>query len=53
MKYIFEFKKLDLGDIARSFFLFKMPKLKGIKIEKINFDEDDINIEDIKFKDKN
>ena len=42
-----------MGDIARSFFLFKMPKIKGFKTDNINFQEDDIKIEEIKFLDKN
>jgi ATP-dependent RNA helicase DDX55/SPB4 len=28
LKYIFDFKKLDLGLVANSFFLFRVPRVK-------------------------
>jgi ATP-dependent RNA helicase DDX55/SPB4 len=30
LKYIFEFKNLDLGDLANSFYLLRVPRVKEI-----------------------
>ena len=54
LQYIFEFKKINLGDIANSFFTLKVPKIKETNNKKyLNFKEYQGNIEDVPFKDPN
>nr|QBK46521.1 DExD/H box RNA helicase 28 [Philasterides dicentrarchi] len=54
LKSIFQFKNLDIGNTANSFFLFRLPRIKEILGKKIaSFKQDEIDIESIPFKDKN
>lgn len=51
--YIFEFKHLDLGYLASSFSLLRIPRIKEILGKQIDtFTQSDIDPESIKFKDK-
>lgn len=44
LKFIFEFKHLDIGHTANSFFLFRLPRIKEILGKKIlNFEQSEIN----------
>ena len=50
LKYVFEFKKLDIGNVANSFFLFRIPRIKEILGKKIeNFNQSNINPFEIQF----
>jgi len=54
LKYIFEFKNVDLGMIAYSFFLFRIPRVKEILGKSIaSFKQSQIDIESIPWQDKN
>lgn len=54
MNYIFEFKNMDLGSVAKSFFLLRIPRIKEILGKKIqNFVPSEIDPNSIKFKEKN
>jgi hypothetical protein len=54
LKYIFEFKKLDIGNVANSFFLLRLPRIKEILGRKIeHFEQSEIDPSTIPFKNKN
>ncbi|EAS01115.2 DEAD-box ATP-dependent RNA helicase (macronuclear) [Tetrahymena thermophila SB210] len=54
LKYIFEFKDLDIGWVARSFFLLRLPRIKEILSKHIkNFHQSEIDPDTIPFQDKN
>jgi ATP-dependent RNA helicase DDX55/SPB4 len=54
LKYIFQFEKLQMGDTANSFFLYRLPRIKEILGKKIEgFQDTPINFEEVKFGDKN
>jgi ATP-dependent RNA helicase DDX55/SPB4 len=55
LKFIFVFAKLDLGDVANSFFQNTIPRVKEILGKKIeNFKSINLgNIHNIEFEDKN
>ncbi|KRX10171.1 P-loop containing nucleoside triphosphate hydrolase [Pseudocohnilembus persalinus] len=54
LKQIFQFQKLDIGHVANSFFLFRLPRIKEILGKSItNFKQQDIDLSQIPFKDKN
>lgn len=55
LQYIFSMKLLDIGQVANSFFLFRVPRVKeilGISLKGFTADNS-FNIEDIPYKDKN
>lgn len=51
-QFIFRFKELDLGAVARGFALFKLPKINELRNVRISFQNAEIKTKDIKFKDK-
>ena len=54
LKFIFQFSLLDIGAVGRSFFLFKLPRVKeilGWKIE--GFIQSNVNISNVPYLDKN
>lgn len=51
-QFIFRFKELDLGAVARGFALFKLPKINELRNVRIKFQNAEIKTKDIKFKDK-
>ncbi|KAF1318956.1 Dead/deah box RNA helicase, partial [Globisporangium splendens] len=51
-QFIFRFKELDLGAVARGFALFKLPKINELRNVRINFQNEEIKTKDIKYKDK-
>ncbi|RMX64111.1 hypothetical protein DD238_006004 [Peronospora effusa] len=51
-QFIFRFKELDLGAVARGFCLLQLPKINELRNARINFKKIDIKTADIKFKDK-
>ncbi|KAL4169641.1 hypothetical protein KRP22_010559 [Phytophthora ramorum] len=51
-QFIFRFKELDLGAVARGFCLLQLPKINELRNVRINFEKTDIKTTDIKFKDK-
>ena len=54
LQYIFEFKNLDIGNVANSYFLFRLPRIKEILGKKIqNFVQSDQDINSVEFQDKN
>lgn len=53
LSYIFEFKHLDLGFLAQSFSLLRIPRIKEILGKQIdNFQQSEIDPDSISFKDK-
>ena len=45
LRYIFEFKNIDIGQIANSFFLLRIPRIKEILGKNINsFQQQEIDI---------
>ena len=54
LRYIFEFKNIDIGKIANSFFLFRIPRVKEILGRSISsFEQNEIDVEKIPWLDKN
>jgi len=54
LAYIFQFKHLNYGDVANSFFLFRLPRIKEILGRKIQgFESAEIDFDAIEFKDQN
>lgn len=54
LKYIFEFKNLDIGWVARSFFLLRIPRIKEVLGKHLkNFIQSDVDPDSIPFTDKN
>ena len=54
LKFIFPFNQLQIGHVANSFFLFRMPRIKEILGKKWQgFQSQAIDIDSIKYKDKN
>ena len=54
LKYIFDIEKLDIGNLANSFKLLRLPRIKEIIGKKVeNFEQSDINPETIVCLDKN
>ena len=54
LRFIFEFKNIDIGQIANSFFLFRIPRIKEILGRTFStFQQSDIDIEAIPWLDKN
>ncbi len=54
LRYIFQFKNVDIGQIANSFFLFRIPRIKEILGKNIgSFSQHEIDIESIPWLDKN
>lgn len=54
LRYIFEFKNIDIGQIANSFFLFRIPRVKEILGRTfVTFKQHEIDIESIPWVDKN
>jgi ATP-dependent RNA helicase DDX55/SPB4 len=54
LKYIFDITKLDIGSVASSFSLLKVPRVKEILGKKINFIPiSDINPNDLEYKNAN
>ncbi|GMF31715.1 unnamed protein product [Phytophthora fragariaefolia] len=51
-QFIFRFKELDLGAVARGFCLLQLPKINELRNVRINFEKTDIKTTDIKYKDK-
>ncbi|KAE9132107.1 ATP-dependent RNA helicase [Phytophthora fragariae] len=51
-QFIFRFKELDLGAVARGFCLLQLPKINELRNVRINFEKAGIKTMDIKFKDK-
>uniref|UniRef100_M4C4T4 ATP-dependent RNA helicase n=1 Tax=Hyaloperonospora arabidopsidis (strain Emoy2) TaxID=559515 RepID=M4C4T4_HYAAE len=51
-QFIFRFKELDLGAVARGFCLLQLPKINELRNVRIKFKKTDVKITDIKFKDK-
>ncbi|KAI9907108.1 hypothetical protein PsorP6_003938 [Peronosclerospora sorghi] len=51
-QFIFRFKELDLGAVARGFCLLQLPKINELRNMRIDFEKADIKTADIKFKDK-
>lgn len=52
-QFIFRFKELDLGAVARGFSLLQLPKINELRSIKVNFEPAaDIKAVDIKYKDK-
>jgi len=55
LQYIFSMRLLDIGQVANSFFLFKVPRVKeilGISLKSFQTDHS-VNVEDVPYKDKN
>ena len=54
LAYIFQFKHLNFGDVANSFFLFRLPRIKEILGKKVEgFETINIDFDEITFKDQN
>lgn len=54
LKYIFEFKNMSIGDVANSFFLLRIPRIKEILGKKIyGFVQSEIDPDSIPWKDPN
>lgn len=54
LRYIFEFKNIDIGQIANSFYLFRIPRVKEIIGKNItSFQQHQIDIDNIPWLDKN
>ena len=54
LRYIFEFKNVDIGQVANSFFLFRIPRVKEILGRTFTtFKQYDIDIETLPWLDKN
>lgn len=51
-QFIFRFKELDLGAVARGFALLKLPKINELRNVRIKFENADVRTKDIKYKDK-
>jgi ATP-dependent RNA helicase DDX55/SPB4 len=51
-QFIFRFKELDLGAVARGFCLLQLPKINELRNVRIDFQKTDVKTTDIKFKDK-
>lgn len=51
-QFIFRFKELDLGAVARGFALLKLPKINELRNVRISFEKADVSTKEIKFKDK-
>lgn len=51
-QFIFRFKELDLGAVARGFVLMQLPKINELRNVRINFQKAAIKTIEIKFKDK-
>lgn len=55
LQYIFSMKLLDIGQVANSFFLFKVPRVKeilGVSLKSFQTDHS-VNVEEVPYKDKN
>ena len=55
LQYIFSMKTLDIGEVANSFFLFRVPRVKeilGVSLKSFKTDNS-VRIEDIPYVDKN
>lgn len=54
LRYIFEFKNLDIGKTAHSFFMYRIPRIKEILGKSIaSFTQSIVEIETIPWLDKN
>lgn len=54
LRFIFEFKNVDIGQVANSFFLFRIPRVKEILGKNIqSFEQHEIEIDSIPWLDKN
>lgn len=54
LKYIFDFEKLDIGNLANSFKLLRLPRIKEIIGKHVyNFEQSSVNPESIVYLDKN
>lgn len=54
LKYIFEFKNLSIGEVANSFFLLRLPRIKEILGRKIEgFVQSEVDPETIPWRDSN
>jgi hypothetical protein len=54
LRYIFEFKHLDIGKTAKSFFMYRIPRVKEILGKSISsFTQSTLDIESIPWLDKN
>ena len=51
-QYIFRFADLDVGGVARGFCLLRLPKMKEFRVKAIDFEEAQVDVAQIKFKDK-
>ncbi|KAL7680532.1 putative helicase Cas3, CRISPR-associated, core, DEAD/DEAH box helicase domain-containing protein [Plasmopara halstedii] len=51
-QFIFRFKELDLGAVARGFCLLQLPKINELRNVRINFDKTEIKTTAIKYKNK-
>ncbi|CAM9713132.1 unnamed protein product, partial [Chrysoparadoxa australica] len=51
-QFIFRFDALDLGALARSFALLRLPKMAELADKNLDFENDEIDTRSIKFKDK-
>jgi ATP-dependent RNA helicase DDX55/SPB4 len=51
-QYIFQFKELNAGSVARSYALLKLPKMPELKFDDVDFEKTDIRTSTITFKDK-
>ncbi|KAI8921288.1 P-loop containing nucleoside triphosphate hydrolase protein [Powellomyces hirtus] len=49
---IFRFKEVDIGAVAQSFGLLKLPKMPELKTRKVEFTPTDVDVNAIKYKDK-
>eukprot|EP00747_Dinoflagellata_sp_TGD_P165146 gnl/TRDRNA2_/TRDRNA2_186034_c0_seq1.p1 gnl/TRDRNA2_/TRDRNA2_186034_c0~~gnl/TRDRNA2_/TRDRNA2_186034_c0_seq1.p1 ORF type:complete len:722 (+),score=154.79 gnl/TRDRNA2_/TRDRNA2_186034_c0_seq1:84-2249(+) len=53
LAYVFPFRKLDLGAVATSFCLLRMPRLKEILGQKVkNFEQSEVHPDTVPFRDK-
>ncbi|KAJ3385424.1 hypothetical protein HDU92_003065 [Lobulomyces angularis] len=50
--YIFQFKEVDIGSVAKGFGLLKLPKMPEVKNHNVQYDAVEFNPDDIKYKDK-
>lgn len=53
LSVLFQFSKLNIDDLAMSFFLLRLPRVKEILGKRTEFVNSDINPNDIPFVDKN
>ena len=54
LRFIFQFNLLDLGAVANSFYLFRIPRVKEILGKKIRgFEQETIDLQSIPYTDKN